>query len=840
MGCSASAGSTNTNKLGPDGVISSVGGTASVFNVCPNGDCSSVKPVDNCDGGAIVQINGKSGEVDLLANTGCTKTVNWGGQDAAVEETKPPPPTTEDYKCPTGTTRVHIRDVWSKQANPTLGTTANRPLTIIITDTSAAWVSTALRLDSDNCDWYSACMPLATTGDLVLAAQEATCTAPGNNSGIFNLKTFSSSSDVWIDYTGTASTIQADYGNYPNKMVTGSGHFLITTNKSDLTSTLCSTGVPPAATQPADTIKLHFRWMWGNPDKTGFPGTSCENFAGTNGLGVTTPPYPTSLKVTFGSACPSATATLELANNDCPWYTVFVPTSVWNTPGQTITVVYNGKDQASLSGMPLSPIPATQKEYWLAYGGPPLDRLIGGQGGDCSNRFGKEVTHFYPQNPGPGYKGCGGGDTVVDPCSPPAPVNYSTVHFRYLWAGQKTFTYFPKPEFMPKWIQLTVNSPNAKPAAGATSAMTVDPVICAREADRPWFNCQVPNEMFTTGATWIAADLTRMPTEWNTVEAHPFPTTPGEYWIRWTYGKPDFNDAIAPWEKDEKFTTYTFYPDGLGGDLSATGSWGDQACKPKPSSDTTMKLGFGGWFPYDETKYAYPYGASLAITYPAPGIIQQLFNYMVQERYTLWKKHYLETDDDPLGLGSQKALCGADTARVVYRDAQNLTYSEGQGYGMAISAAIGDKDTFNRLWNFVRHYLSMSAKKYCGGLMGWEWDADGRTACRPLDAPCDPDKETTCGGIHDSAFDGDVDIGIGLVYAAMQWPEYRNAAITWLLKMECEIDTVYDGKWFYPSNGDTWDKDCRNYPNGPCSYAPGNQISIHMDYYPPGYFRVFG
>ena len=45
-----------------------------------------------------------------------------------------------------------------------------------------------------------------------------------------------------------------------------------------------------------------------------------------------------------------------------------------------------------------------------------------------------------------------------------------------------------------------------------------------------------------------------------------------------------------------------------------------------------------------------------------------------------------------------------------------------QGYGIAISAAIGDKETFSQLWNFVRHHLSQSAKKYCGGLMGWMWD----------------------------------------------------------------------------------------------------------------------
>ncbi len=121
--------------------------------------------------------------------------------------------------------------------------------------------------------------------------------------------------------------------------------------------------------------------------------------------------------------------------------------------------------------------------------------------------------------------------------------------------------------------------------------------------------------------------------------------------------------------------------------------------------------------------------------------------------------------------------------------------------------------------------------------MGWNWKGD--VACRPLDTPCDPDSGT-CGGDQDSAFDGDVDIAIGLVYAAMQWPEYRTAAIGWLLKMECEVNTAFDGKWYYPSNSDTANKDCSGYPGSPCKYTKGSNGPVYVNYYPPGYFRVFG
>ncbi len=812
IGCSASSGGT-ANKVGPDGIATGVGGSTNPgYNVCPNGDCSNVTVTDNCDGGALVNITAKTGSRDLLAvNPGCTKVVNWGGQDAAVVETKPPPPLTEDYKCPSGTTRVHVRDVWSKLANPTLGILNSRPSAVVLTQTVGTWQTYSARQDSSNCDWYSTCLNLTSIGPIALSAQSAACQQPTSNSGTIALSQYATSSDVWIDYTGSSASISQDYGYYPNTMAIGAGKFRITTSQSDVASELCPSGTPPIAAPAAGTIRLHFRYLWGDPAKTGFAGTACEN----QNLGITTPPYPTSLQVTIsggvdaGAGCGSATAMLELQNGDCPWYVIDVPEDQWTT-GATIKVSYPGGDSSALSGVSL-PVPATATEYWLAYAGPPQN-VTTAEAQACTGRYNPAtLTYFYTQNPGPGYQGCGGGDVKIDPCNPPVPSGYSPVHFRYLWAGQKTFTYFPKPEFMPTWIVLRVGG---------------NEIICFREADRPWFNCPVPNSAFTAGATWIAADTTRAPTEWNTVMAHPFPSTPGEYWIRWTYGKPDYSESAA--EDAKKFTVYTFYPDGIGGDFSAVGNWGDAACAPKPPSTTGMTLGYGGWFPYDETNYVYPYGASLARTYPAPDIVQQLLNYIVQERYEFWRDQYIETQD---------RVCGADTARVAWRDSNSRTVSEGQGYGMAITAAIGDKDTFNKLWNFTRHFLSQAADKYCGGLMGWNWD--GALPCRPLDSPCDPAKET-CDGNEDSAFDGDVDIGIGLVYAAMQWPEYRNAAVGWLTKMECEVNSAYDGKWNYPSNGDTANKDCSGYPGSACKYTSGSNGPLLVNYYPPGYFRVFG
>jgi hypothetical protein len=246
--------------------------------------------------------------------------------------------------------------------------------------------------------------------------------------------------------------------------------------------------------------------------------------------------------------------------------------------------------------------------------------------------------------------------------------------------------------------------------------------------------------------------------------------------------------------------------------------WNDSMCAPKPPA-TPVKVGFGNgaWFPYTKTQYKYPYGGSLAYIYPDSATVQDLFNAFVWERYGLWKKNWTKSDAD---------ACGTGTA-MVWSDNPTGTVSEGQGYGMAITAGIGDKDLFDKLWNFVRHYRSQA--RYCG-LMGWMWQST--SDCQPLDS------FATGAGNHDSAFDGDVDIAIGLVFGALQWPEYQNAAIDWLTRMECEINSKYGDGYNYPTKGDTWNKNCQDANH--CDYDPGTKSEVFMDYYPPGYFRVFG
>jgi hypothetical protein len=565
--------------------------------------------------------------------------VDWTA-DAGVSDVWTPP-TVEDDKCPAGDVRVHVLDMWSNLANPTLGDLAGRPRAVAVVDTSGTWPEYWARQDANDCGWYSVCVP-ATLGSFALKAIGAAdgCSATPL-SGHFDTTGPGSSGDIWIDYQGASGALPSDYARDP--VPVGPSEFQIALGTAAPTERCDADAGPP--TSPAGFVQLHMRWPWGDPSQTGFAGTACE----VPKEGYATPPYPTSLKVQgVGASCGDLQATLDFQDSHCPWYTALIPSSAWAADGGSGPSITVGTSDWALqtASLALPPRPASG-EIWLAYAGPPDNAPTEGVAClDYSTRT--DQYRFYSSNPGPGYARCGGGSTVVvDPCNPPSAIGYSTVHFRYLWAGQKTFTFFPSAAFMPKWIILEVNA---------------DQITCFREADRPWFNCQVPNTDFHAGATWRADDKTHNP-EWNTVQQRPFATTPGEYWLRWDYGKPDTTSG--------EFRIFDYYPDGSEGDWSATGNWNDGACAPKPPpSPVRVGYGYGGGFPYQSTGYAYPFGGSLAKVYSNAPAVQDLFNALVFERYEIWKANYLETSD---------LVCGPGTARV--RTDPPQTVSEGQGYG---------------------------------------------------------------------------------------------------------------------------------------------------------------
>lgn len=535
----------------------------------------SVSPFGNLDSSVPI-----SPEVDA-AQPG--KPVD-GGPSKLDTAPKPPdlPPDTpvETAPCPSGQVRVHIRDIWSNTVDPpSLKTMPKPPSAVQVIDPSN-WATYGARKDSGSasCTYYSVCLSTSITKIQIKAIGPDSCPG-GNQSGNFDLSSFKNTKDIWIEYKGDDSSIQKDFSASP--VTVGDNAFHITTDAKSLKFPACEIGTPPEKDVPEGFTKVHFRWPWNDPTdpKTPYPGSGCPAstqrdanrkcpFDLQGKVGFTVPPYPSSLKV-IGFTC-EMTAVLEFQDGTCPWYYVLVPDSAWPTTGTAKNVVFRYPDESKqlfTNGIALPPRSASTKEYWIAYAGAPDNTIASGT---CCLDWSLQTNSYfvYTSNPGPGYADCGGSVTTPDPCSPLQPSGYHTVHFRYLWAGQKTFTFFPSLSLMPKWMELEVN--NSAGGAGLK-------IICQREQDRPWYECPVPDSAFSATTTWRAVDKLHDP-EWNTVQAWPLPAQPKEYWIRWYYGKPDIPRSSAP----PNYKVFDYYPDGSNGDWSATGDWNDAMCAPKP------------------------------------------------------------------------------------------------------------------------------------------------------------------------------------------------------------------------------------------------------------------
>jgi endo-1,4-beta-D-glucanase Y len=157
----------------------------------------------------------------------------------------------------------------------------------------------------------------------------------------------------------------------------------------------------------------------------------------------------------------------------------------------------------------------------------------------------------------------------------------------------------------------------------------------------------------------------------------------------------------------------------------------------------------------------------------------------LQVTYERWKKLYLKNCD------GMYRVCVGDTI---------VTISEGMGYGMLITAYYGDKERFDRLFEFYK----TKRTKIAHNLMGW------RVTC---DSVIDPG----------SATDGDIDVAFALIVAHSQWGgEY--------LKEAKEIISILKEHYFV---------DC----NGVCTMKPGGHWGgcdlTDISYYAPAYFRVF-
>lgn len=92
-------------------------------------------------------------------------------------------------------------------------------------------------------------------------------------------------------------------------------------------------------------------------------------------------------------------------------------------------------------------------------------------------------------------------------------------------------------------------------------------------------------------------------------------------------------------------------------------------------------------------------------------------------------------------------------------DPKGITHTEGQGYGMLLAEAAGDRERFDRLWHWTLTHLRRS-----DGLFSWKFGACGSQGDCVLDT--------------NNATDGDVLIAWALLRAGKNWqrPDYVAAA----------------------------------------------------------------
>lgn len=158
--------------------------------------------------------------------------------------------------------------------------------------------------------------------------------------------------------------------------------------------------------------------------------------------------------------------------------------------------------------------------------------------------------------------------------------------------------------------------------------------------------------------------------------------------------------------------------------------------------------------------------------------------------YNTWKADYLK-------------VCGPNELRVEFQDA-GTTVSEGMGYGMLLTAYMGDKTEFDKLWNFVRKFWNGR------NVMGWKVTCDNYV--------------NDVGG-SSAATDGDLDIAFALAVASVQWGnEYVGDAMAYInrLKVVFFEKCSETGRWCQKAGEN----------HGGCNYG-------NTSYFMPGYYRTF-
>jgi endo-1,4-beta-D-glucanase Y len=192
-------------------------------------------------------------------------------------------------------------------------------------------------------------------------------------------------------------------------------------------------------------------------------------------------------------------------------------------------------------------------------------------------------------------------------------------------------------------------------------------------------------------------------------------------------------------------------------------------------------------FPFPQN-VVYPHGSSQSTITDAKAT----------DWYNKWKTAFIQSCPS-------KGLMPMDTD-------DNAAKVEAMGWAMIASAYMGDKETFDGLYQFYNANLNARA----GGMMVW------KVTCQNI-----PDNEG-------SATDGDLDVAFALVVASWQWGgDYLEEAKKVITKCEQLIITCNNGG----PNGGPIRSLAGGYSGGP--YGGGCNSYTDLSYYTPAFFRVF-
>lgn len=169
----------------------------------------------------------------------------------------------------------------------------------------------------------------------------------------------------------------------------------------------------------------------------------------------------------------------------------------------------------------------------------------------------------------------------------------------------------------------------------------------------------------------------------------------------------------------------------------------------------------------------------------------------LQTTWQAYKTHYIQDD-----------------GRVRDPNANNISTSESQAYGLLRAVWMNDRHTFDHIWEWTNNNLRLSAEK-SNHLFAWKWGENASGDWTILEEA--------------AASDADEDIALALILAGQQWPqdaEYFKALWQPLLASiwtDEVIDTRYFGNTFMPGD---W-------------AHPDEYWLVNPSYFSPLWYRIF-